>query len=166
MKLRIREVSGVMSTDDIIPGRYKHMYTDTKILAKHVFEDRIPGFAASLAQGDALWSDSIFGIGSSREQAATSLLAAGVDVILAPDFGRIFYRNAWNVGLRLIQIGRPATKPVENCVLEVDFEAGQLMSPFGAVDFPKPPARLQEIAEAGNVLVWVKNRLKQQELGI
>src|SRR4051812_4489461 len=107
-----------MSTDDIIPGRYKHMFTDTAELAKHVFENALPGFAASLQEGDALWSAETFGIGSSREQAVSSLQAAGVRAVLAPRFGRIFFRNSWNLGLIAIEITGPA--PAEGEQIDLD----------------------------------------------
>src|SRR3954470_7689779 len=94
--LRVRPIHGVISTDDIIPARYKNMYTDPKVLANHVFENLLPGFAKTLQPADALVGYDTFGIGSSREQAVTSLSAAGVRAIFAPRFGRIFFRNSWN----------------------------------------------------------------------
>ena len=155
LSLRVRCLSGTVSTDDIIPGRYKHMYSDPKHLAPHVFENLIPGFAGSLKTGDAIWSDSIFGIGSSREQAATSLLAAGVQVVLAPRFGRIFYRNAWNVGLGLIELAPPAGASLEGAGITVDWATGIVGGPFGEMRFAVPPPRLMEIRRSGGLLNWV-----------
>ena len=76
--LRVRRIDRIISTDDIIPGRYKHMFTDTSELAKHVFENIFPGLAETFREGDVIISSTIFGIGSSREQAVSSLLAAAV----------------------------------------------------------------------------------------
>jgi 3-isopropylmalate/(R)-2-methylmalate dehydratase small subunit len=162
-RLRIRRVAGVISTDDIIPGRYKHMYTDAKELAKHVFENLLPGFAATLKDGDALYCNDTFGIGSSREQAVSSLMAAGVKAVLAPRFGRIFFRNAWNLGLISVEI---AELPVEECqLINLDAANGKLTGPFGAVSFvPPPPAMLQMIA-AGGLLALVRERLRAEAGG-
>lgn len=155
LALRVRCISGTVSTDDIIPGRYKHMYSDPRHLAPHVFENLIPGFAGSLRDGDAIWSDSIFGIGSSREQAATSLLAAGVKVVLAPRFGRIFYRNAWNVGLGLIELERLEDEQLEGATITVDWSTGVVQGSFAELRFAVPPPRLMEVRKAGGLLKWV-----------
>ncbi len=152
---RIRIISGTVSTDDIIPGKYKHASADPAVLAPHVFENYLPGFAATLQSGDALWSDSIFGIGSSREQAATSLLAAGVKVVIAPNFGRIFYRNAWNIGLRLIEIGTIRSPKLDGEAITVDWESGSVAGPFGELGFARPPKRLMDIIEAGGLINWI-----------
>lgn len=93
-----------VSTDDIIAGKHKHASTDPAELACHVFENLAPGLARSIVPGTALVSSAIFGIGSSREQAVTALRAAGVNLIVAPSFGRIFYRNCWNNGLPAIEL--------------------------------------------------------------
>ena len=152
---RIRTISGTVSTDDIIPGKYKHASADPAALAPHVFENYLPGYAATLREGDALWSDSIFGIGSSREQAATSLLAAGVKVVIAPNFGRIFYRNAWNIGLRLIEIDRIQSADLDGEEITVDWDAGTATGSFGRHDFARPPKRLMDIIEAGGLINWI-----------
>src|SRR3954470_22866685 len=102
--LRTRNVAGVISTDDIIPARYKHSFVDPADMAKHVFENLLPGFAATLRTGDVILGSDTFGVGSSREQAVSSLLASGVKAVIAPRFGRIFFRNAWNLGLIAIEI--------------------------------------------------------------
>lgn len=156
---RVRCVDGVVSTDDIIPGRYKHMYSDPAQLAPHVFESRLPGFAASVAVGDAIWCDDTFGIGSSREQAATSLLAAGLRAVIAPRFGRIFFRNAWNVGLWLITAPRPPSAH-EGGRIAVDWDEGLIEGAFDPVSFAPPPGRIREMVEAGGLLAWVRRRVQ------
>jgi 3-isopropylmalate/(R)-2-methylmalate dehydratase small subunit len=152
---RVRMISGTVSTDDIIPGQYKHMYSDPKELAPHVFENLLPGFAATLVEGDAIWSDSIFGIGSSREQAVTALLAAGPRLIIAPRFGRIFFRNAWNLGLGLIEANIPRASAVEGTSIAVDWTRGRLSGAFGTIEFAAAPPKLMEIRRAGGLLNWV-----------
>lgn len=105
-----------ISTDDIIAGTRKHSSTDPAELAQYVFENIDPTLAASFRPRGALISSKIFGIGSSREQAVIALKAAGVILILAPEFGRIFYRNCWNNGLpALYYTPQPGGKEARVC---------------------------------------------------
>lgn len=163
---RVRIVSGVISTDDIIPGRYKHMYTDPRDLAPHVFESLLPGFAASLQPGDALCCPDIFGIGSSREQAVSSLMAAGVTAIFARRFGRIFFRNAWNLGLPVIEL-RDADL-VEGEPVAVDLERGSIWrghppSAAGCIPFDPPPDEMLRMLREGGLLARVAARFAAGE---
>ncbi|HUT26765.1 MAG TPA: 3-isopropylmalate dehydratase small subunit [Methanomassiliicoccales archaeon] len=91
-----------VNTDVIIPGRYLDDY-DPKNLAKHAMEDLDVTFAKNVAYGDIIVAGRNFGCGSSREQAPLALKYAGVGAIIAPSFARIFYRNAINVGLPVIE---------------------------------------------------------------
>jgi 3-isopropylmalate/(R)-2-methylmalate dehydratase small subunit len=116
-----------ISTDDIIPATRKHSSTDPAQLARHVFENIDPALASQFRPGAVLVSSKIFGIGSSREQAVIALKAAGVILILAPEFGRIFYRNCWNNGVPALHYRPPAGTAIgsvrfdtEACTLEVD----------------------------------------------
>lgn len=122
--LRVRVINQEVSTDDIIPARYKHMYTEPEQLAHHIFEHLIPEFASTVRAGDLIVCNSIFGIGSSREQAVSGLKAAGVDAIIAPSFGRIFYRNCWNLGIPAVQVELPAI--TDNQQAHLNLEAGVL----------------------------------------
>jgi 3-isopropylmalate/(R)-2-methylmalate dehydratase small subunit len=153
---RVRLISGIISTDDIIPGRYKHMHADPSHLAPHVFENRWPGFASTLREGDAICSNELFGIGSSREQAVTSLLAVGVRLVVAPQFGRIFFRNAWNLGLGVIEASRPLPSNMDETGISVDWESGRLWGSGLELTFAIPPRRLMDIRSAGGLISWVK----------
>lgn len=153
---RVRIVPGTISTDDIIPGRYKHMYTDPRDMAPHVFESLLPGFAASLRAGDALCCPDIFGIGSSREQAVSSLVAAGVTAIFARRFGRIFFRNAWNLGLPALEL-READL-VEGEPITVDLERGSIRRATGTLTFEPPPDEMLRMLRAGGLLASVAAR--------
>ena len=132
-----------IDTDAIIPGRYLDDYSPSS-LAKHVMEGVDPTFASKVSKGDIIVAGRHFGIGSSREQAATALLAAGVEVILAESFARIFYRNAVNQGMlplvcpgcsEAFRTGEQITVDVEKGIVQSAGEAGKVinlerMSPY------------------------------------
>ncbi|WP_437977323.1 hypothetical protein WMF11_10245 [Sorangium sp. So ce295] len=159
---RVRRVSGEISTDDIIPARIKHIYTDPAQMAPHVFANRFPGFAATLAKNDALVCDATFGIGSSREQAVTSLKAQGVALVLAPAFGRIFFRNAWNLGLPAIVVD--TARFSEGLMFGVRLEGGCFVAE--GVELPRfaPPSELMlAMLRAGGLLPFVLARSEGAE---
>ncbi|GAA4625796.1 hypothetical protein [Cellulomonas oligotrophica] len=152
---RVVRVPGVISTDDIIPARYKHMYVDSAQLAPHVFEHRIPGLAEELMTGDAVVGDATFGVGSSREQAVSALLAAGVRAVIAPSFGRIFYRNCWNLGLPAVEA---PTSALTGSVLDLSLEDGVLRDGTTSVVFARPPDMMLDMVRAGGLLPMVLAR--------
>jgi 3-isopropylmalate/(R)-2-methylmalate dehydratase small subunit len=154
---RVRRVHGVVSTDDILPARYKHSSVDPADFAPHVFENVQPGFAATIRPGDALVGDDTFGIGSSREQAVSALLAAGVGAVLAPAFGRIFFRNAWNLGLLALELD--TTDLVEGSELRVDLEAGRAVAGGREHAFAPVPEDLVEMVRAGGLLARLRTQL-------
>ncbi|MCA9690741.1 MAG: hypothetical protein KC636_14130 [Myxococcales bacterium] len=158
LTLRARMMEGPISTDDIIPGKYKHMYTDPADMARHVFENRFPGYAGTLREGDLIACRSIFGIGSSREQAVTSLLAAGVKAVVAPHFGRIFFRNCWNLGLLPIKIADCVI--AEEASVTLDLVAGALRTPEGTRSFHPPPRFMLDMRAEGGLLERVRNRCR------
>jgi len=111
-----------ISTDLICPGRYFHLRSNLPELAKHVLEDADPEFATKMAKGDFVVAGYNFGLGSSREHAPTIIKIAGVSAVLAKSFARIFYRNAINVGLPLLECD--TTSIDEGDELEVDLATG------------------------------------------
>ncbi|CEP35300.1 MULTISPECIES: LeuD/DmdB family oxidoreductase small subunit [unclassified Halomonas] len=157
LNLRVRRIEQTISTDDIIPGRYKHMYTDAKELAKHVFENAIPGFAVTLQERDVICCSDTFGIGSSREQAVSSLLAAGVIAVIAPSFGRIFFRNAWNLGLIALEIPSPSFAEKET--VNLDLIKGEIAGNSETINFQPPPEKMLEMVEQGGLLAMLEKRL-------
>ncbi|MFC1703440.1 3-isopropylmalate dehydratase [Candidatus Omnitrophota bacterium] len=114
-----------ISTDAIISGRYKFSITDMNELSKHVFEDIDPNFYKKLKPGKSIIvAGNNFGMGSSREQAPLVLKSAGVVAVVAKSFARIFYRNAFNIGLPLVETN---TKGIANAdSLEIDLSKGIL----------------------------------------
>lgn len=152
MRLRLRQVKGRVSTDDILPARYKHMYVDPEAFAGHVFENLMPGFASTLRENDCLFCDSLFGIGSSREQAVTGLKAAGIRAVLAPAFGRIFFRNAWNNGLMAITTDTSSLSDGET--VAIDVRTSLLAAGEHRIAFDPIPEFFLRIIEAGGLLAY------------
>ena len=113
-----------ITTDHIAPGRYFHLRSNLPEMAKHVLEDADPEFASKVQSGDIIVGGSNFGLGSSREHAPTIIKLAGVGVILAKSFARIFYRNSINIGLPALTCD---TDQIDNAdELEIDFESGRI----------------------------------------
>lgn len=159
---RVRRISGVVSTDDIIPARYKHMHTDPALLGPHLFEAFRPGFASTLVSGDVLVSDSVFGIGSSREQAVSTLLANGVAAVIAPAFGRILFRNCWNLALPAITAATANLD--EEALVSIDLGAGEIARDGETlINFAAPSPFLLDMITAGGLLAQVDARLAAGE---
>jgi 3-isopropylmalate/(R)-2-methylmalate dehydratase small subunit len=150
---RARLLHRVVSTDDIIPAKYKHMETDPALLAEHVFENMDPEFGKSLRRGDILVSTDTFGIGSSREQAVTALASAGVMAVVAPRFGSIFFRNAWNNGLPAVAIRD--LEAHDGARITVRLTAGELIVGGVAKPFRPIPRPLQKFILAGGLLTFL-----------
>lgn len=114
-----------INTDYVISGRYKFAISDMKELAKHIMEDIDPTFYSRLKPGASfLVAGKNFGMGSSREQAPLVIKEAGIVGVVAKSFARIFYRNAINIGLPLIEAD--TTDIAESDLLEIDLEKGVL----------------------------------------
>lgn len=111
-----------ISTDHIAPGRLFHLRTNLPEFAKHVLEDADPEFAKNMSVGDFVVAGSNFGLGSSREHAPTIIKLAGVNAVMAKSFARIFFRNAINIGLLLIECDTDLIDQGDE--LEVDIQKG------------------------------------------
>lgn len=111
-----------INTDYIISGRYKFKIQDPKELAKHLMEDLRPDFYKEIKKGDLIVAGRNFGCGSSREQAPLAIKYAGISAVLAKSFARIFFRNAINLGLLLIECDTSGIG--EGDWLEINTDAG------------------------------------------
>lgn len=112
-----------VDTDVIIPARYLNS-SDPKELASHCMEDIDKDFIHKVKQGDLIVADKNFGCGSSREHAPIAIKAAGVSCVIAETFARIFYRNAINIGLPIIECPEAAAAIEDGDQVEVDFDSG------------------------------------------
>ncbi len=146
-----------INTDFIISGRYKFSITDLNELAKHIMEDIRPDFYNELDHGNSiLVAGENFGMGSSREQAPLALKAAGINAVVAKSFARIFFRNAFNVGLPLIEVDTSDIE--EGDILEIDLEKGILKNSTKSRELsvsPLPPV-MQQILKEGGMIDYFK----------
>ena len=146
-----------MDTDVIIPGKYLRT-KDARLWAEHAMEGLDPQFAALVQKGDVIVAGRNFGCGSSREQAPRALLGAGVAVVVARSFARIFYRNAINVGLALIEADVSCRKGEE---VQVDLAQGSVQVGDKVYLGTRLPDFLREILEDGGL---VAHRRRQKGL--
>ncbi len=139
-----------ISTDHIAPGRLFHLRSNLPEMAKHVLEDADPKFASSMAKGDFVVAGKNFGLGSSREHAPTIIKLAGVNAVLAKSFARIFFRNAINIGLMLIECDTDKINAGDQ--LEVDVEKGIVHNLTTKEDIkvtPLPKVMIKILSEGG-----------------
>ncbi|MCS6969071.1 MAG: 3-isopropylmalate dehydratase small subunit [Bernardetiaceae bacterium] len=140
-----------IDTDRIIPGKYTKTL-DISQLAAHVLEDLDPEFGKRLKAGDILVAGNNFGCGSSREQAPIAIKAAGVSAVIARFFARIFYRNAINIGLPLLEIPHHDIQTGDE--LEINLAEGMVQNKTSGKVYratPLPPVMMDILAEGGLV---------------
>jgi len=146
-----------INTDFIISGRYKFSITDIKELAKHIMEDIDPNFYSKITPGKSIIvAGSNFGMGSSREQAPLVIKEAGIVAVLAKSFARIFFRNAFNIGLLLVETD--TDKIAENDALDLDLDKGVVSNITKNIELAiKPlPKFMQELLKEGGVINYYK----------
>ncbi len=151
LKGKVWKFGDDISTDHIAPGRYFHLRTNLPELAKHVLEDAREDFAGKVEKGDIIVAGRNFGLGSSREHAPRIIKIAGVSVIIAKSFARIFYRNAVNIGLPLVEI-KETDEIDEGDILEVDLANGIVKNTTKSKEYrfvPMPKFMLDVIEEGG-----------------
>ena len=149
-----------VDTDLIIPARYLNT-SDPKELAKHCMEDADPAFASKVSPGDLIVAGNNFGCGSSREHAPIAIKTAGVSCVVAASFARIFYRNAFNLGLPILESPEAAKAVKAGDELEVDLATGKITNRSqGRIYQAQPvPSFMQELLAAGGLMPYVMKRL-------
>lgn len=150
-----------VSTDAIIPGKHRFHITDLRELAKHAMEGADPAFASKVSKGDIVVAGDNFGCGSSREHAPRVLKLAGVSAVIAKSFARIFYRNAINVGLPVLECA-DADDIAQGDELEIDLEKGTILDRTRnkALSFSPFPKMLIEMLRDGGLVEHYKKRGK------
>ncbi|AEC52257.1 3-isopropylmalate dehydratase small subunit [Pyrococcus sp. NA2] len=151
-----------IDTDVIIPARYLNT-SDPRELAKHVLEDLDPEFRKKMKPGDIIVAGENFGCGSSREHAPLAIKAAGVSCVIAKSFARIFYRNAINIGLPILESPEAVERIETGDELLVDFSNGIIENlTKGEVYRANPfPPFIMSIIKAGGLIEWAKRRLRK-----
>jgi len=149
-----------IDTDVIIPARYL-VTTDPKVLAAHCMEDLDQRFAQAVQPGDIIVGGSNFGCGSSREHAPIAIRGAGVSCIIAESFARIFFRNAINIGLPILESPAAARESEPGDALTVDLASGTITNQRTGRSYraaPYPPVVL-DIIGAGGLVPYARNVL-------
>ena len=156
-----------VNTDLIIPARYLNS-SDKDELARNCFADVRPGFAEMISPGDMIVTGNNFGTGSSREHAPLAIKGAGISVVIAQSFARIFYRNAFNIGLPIVESKEAPLSIQEGNQVSVNLATGEIVIlDTGERFFAKPvPDFLREIVDAGGLVQYIKKQgLAEKEMG-
>ena len=157
---KAHKVGAHIDTDAIIPARFL-VTTDQAELGANCMEGLEPGWVKRVATGDIMVAGENFGCGSSREHAPVAILGAGIPVVIAHSFARIFYRNGFNMGLVLLEIGDDVAKINDGDKLSVDADTGVIKNlTTGATIQCKPvPPFMKGILDKGGLVSYVKDRL-------
>ncbi len=149
-----------IDTDLIIPARYLNT-SDPKELASHCMEDADPEFAGKVAPSDIIVADKNFGCGSSREHAPIAIKAAGVSCVIAKSFARIFYRNAFNMGLPILECEQAGEFRTGD-ELSVDFDTGEITRlETNKVYKSRPiPPFMQELVQSGGLMKYIQKKIE------
>jgi 3-isopropylmalate/(R)-2-methylmalate dehydratase small subunit len=158
-KGRVWKYGDDVNTDVIFPGRYTYQIMEPAEMAKHALEDLDPGFARNVKLGDVLVAGKNFGCGSSREQAAACLRAAGVQAVIAKSFARIYFRNAINLGLAVLQCVEASDALQTGDEVDIDFAGGRIISGGRVFKFFPLPDSVLGIIEAGGLIEYTKKKL-------
>jgi len=152
-----------VDTDLIIAARYLNT-SEPSELAKHVMEDADPEFVNKMEPGDIIVAGENFGCGSSREHAPIALKAAGIAAVIAPTFARIFYRNAFNMGLPIFELPE-AAEINEGDIVRIDMEKGEVIDETTgkSYKFVPIPEFMQELVDAGGLIQYAKKELAAQK---
>ncbi len=165
LKGKVHKYGADVNTDVIIPARYLSM-SEPEELARHCMEDIDPEFVAKVESGDIIMATTNFGCGSSREHAPLAIKAAGISCIIAKSFARIFFRNAINIGLPLLECEEAVDNTEAGDVLEVELSTGTIRNLTNGRTFTaKPyPDFMAELISAGGLIEYTKTRLASRRL--
>lgn len=148
-----------IDTDLIIAARYLNT-TDEKILASHLLEDARAGFVNEIKPNDIIVAGDNFGCGSSREHAPIAIKAAGIDIVIAPYFARIFYRNAFNTGLLALEL-KEVDEINEGDLLNINLESGEITNKTTnkIYRFTAIPEFMQKLLDCGGLMEYAKTKI-------
>lgn len=148
-----------IDTDVIIPARYLNS-SDPKELATHCMEDIDKNFVNNVSKGDIIVANKNFGCGSSREHAPIAIKTAGISCVIAETFARIFYRNAINIGLPIIECKEAADDIKEGDIVNVDFDSGLITNETTGKTYQGQafPEFMQKIIDSEGLVNYINNK--------
>jgi 3-isopropylmalate/(R)-2-methylmalate dehydratase small subunit len=163
LKGQVHKYGANVDTDVIIPARYLNV-SEPMELAKHCMEDIDSQFIKKMKKGDIILADANFGCGSSREHAPLAIKSAGISCVIARSFARIFFRNAINIGLPLLECGECVDKTKDGDTLEVDLSNGKIVNLSNGQFFTASPYPefMSELINAGGLIEYTKNKLAKR----
>lgn len=158
---RVHKFGDDINTDEIIPARYLNT-SDPAELALHVMEDADPEFVHQMRQGDFIVGGKNFGCGSSREHAPIAIKAAGVAAVIADSFARIFYRNAFNMGLPILESPEASAELKSGQEIKVNLDTGEITALDTGKTYKSTPIPLfmQELLKDGGLMAHLKKKLE------
>lgn len=161
MKGKVWKYGKDVNTDVILPGRYLDSY-EPDYLASHAMADLDPSFAGEVKPGDIVVAETNFGCGSSREQAASCLRYCGVQAVVAKSFARLFYRNAINQGIAVIECPECVDALNKGDEIELDIPSGTInnLTTNQTIEFKALPPFVMEIINSGGLVEHLKRKLK------
>ena len=163
LKGKVHKFGADVNTDVIIPARYLNI-SQPEELAKHCMEDIDPEFLARVVPGDIIVAATNFGCGSSREHAPLAIKACGISCVIAQSFARIFFRNAINIGLPLLECAEAVKETDTGDILEVELSSGEIKNisknkKFIANPYPE---FMMGIINAGGLIEYTKAKLQRK----
>lgn len=161
--MKVWKYGDSINTDMLFPGKYCYTAGTIEEIKEHLLEDLDATFAKEVKEGDIIFAGRNFGCGSSREQPVLGLKAFGVKAVVAESFARIFYRAAINQGLVLIENPDAVKAFTGSEDVNLDIEKGELVVGDIQFTFPPLPPEIKAIAEAGGLLEYTKNKLKERK---
>ncbi len=155
---KVHKYGSNVDTDVIIPARYLNT-ADHKELASHCMEDIDKDFINKVADGDIMVAEENFGCGSSREHAPIAIKASGISCVIASTFARIFYRNAINIGLAILECDEAAKKISDGDEVSVDFDTGVITNATKGETYQAEPFPefIKDIISKGGLLNSIRN---------
>ena len=159
---KVHKVGAHIDTDAIIPARFL-VTTDTKKLGEACMEGLEPGWVNRVQEGDIIVADRNFGCGSSREHAPLAIIGAGIKAVVGHSFARIFYRNSFNMGLMLLDVGDDVEKIKDGDQLEISPETGVIrnLTSGDEIRIPVLSSMMQTLIDKGGMVNYVKEQLKE-----
>jgi 3-isopropylmalate dehydratase small subunit len=160
LKGKVFKYGSHVDTDAIVPARHLNLHEPAD-LAKHCMEDLDADFTGKVKSGDIIVADDNFGCGSSREHAPVAIKASGISCVIAKSFARIFFRNAINIGLPLLECEEAARDIKAGDTVEVDLASGTITNLSSGKSFTSKayPEFMMQIVQAGGLVEYTKKKL-------